>query len=130
MYAALTVLLATKVALAPLSSLTEEGGGLAALERTLAAGMVGLKDVAVIRAAEVKGALKKAKRRDLEACEGETPCLQEVGRLVGADVVVSGVANRLAEGDVVYLKGVDVKTGSETGSTTVTLSGPEPARAA
>jgi PEGA domain len=129
-YAALTVVLATKVALAPLSSVTEEGAGLAALEKTLATGMVGLKDVVVIRAAEVKATLKKAKRRDLEACEGETPCLQEVGRLVGADLVVSGVAHRLVEGDVVYLKTVDVKTGSETGSTTVTLSGPEPARAA
>jgi len=129
-YAALTVVLATKVAIAPLSSLTEEGGGLAALEKTLASGMIGLKDVEVIKPGEVKQALKKAKRRDLEACEGEPPCLQEVGQLAGANLVVYGVANRLAEGDVVYLKAVDVKTGSETGSTTVTFSGPEPARVA
>jgi hypothetical protein len=118
----------TRVALAPLSSLTEEGASLAGVEKLVAAALATVKDVDVVRAPDVRAALKKAKRRDLEGCEGEPRCLQEIGQLVGADIVVYGVAGALAEGQVVYLKAIEVKTGNETGSTTATLSGGEPTR--
>ncbi len=127
---ALAVAAPTRVALPPLSSLTEEGASLGAVEKSLATGLATIKDIDLVRPADVRNALKRAKRRDLEGCEGELQCLQEIGQLVGADVVVFGVAGALAEGQVVYLKAVEVKTGLETGSTTATLSGPEPARVA
>ncbi|HKA87294.1 MAG TPA: PEGA domain-containing protein [Haliangiales bacterium] len=118
----------TRVALVPLSSLTDEGTSLAGVEKTLAAGLATIKEVDLVRPDAVRNALKRAKRRDLEGCEGEPQCLQEIGQLVGAEVVVFGVAGGLAEGQVVYLKSVEVKTGQETGSTTATFSGPEPGR--
>jgi hypothetical protein len=119
-----------RVALAPLSSLTEEGASLGALERTLATGLATIKDIDVVRAQDVRNAIKKAKRRDLEGCEGEPQCLQEIGQLVGAELVVYGVAGGLAEGQVLYLKAVEVRSGLEIGSTTATFAGPEAARVA
>jgi hypothetical protein len=76
----------------------------------------------------VRQLLRKAKRRDLESCEGEPACLAELGKTVGASIVVSGEASSFADGVVVYLKAVDVAKAEEIGTTTlVTDAHPTPA---
>ena len=110
-----------KVALAPLASMTEHGPSLSALESEIASGFAAIKGIQIISPDEIRGTLKRQRRHELEACDGELHCLAELGKLVGASVVVSGEAGGLAEGQVVYLKAVDVASQTETGSTTLLI---------
>ncbi len=112
-----------RVALTPLVSMTEGSKGIAKLEEQVSNGLAGVSGFSLVPPVELKKALKKAKRPELEACEGDAHCLAEVGRLVGATLVVAGDVNELAEGSVVYLKVVDVVSEREIGSTTAILDG-------
>ncbi len=114
-------LLAVLVALAPVTSMTEGKEGLAAVEKTLAAALASVPDQEILSAARVRERLRAAKRRDLESCEGDAGCLGELGRAVGAAVVVSGEVAALAGGRVVYLKAVDAARGTLLRSTVLTL---------
>lgn len=123
--------LAAIVALAPVASMTEDAAGLTAIERTLAIALGHVPDEKVVPAAKVREALRAARRRDLESCE-EPACLAELGRLVGAEVVVSGQAAGLAGGRVVYLKAVDVPRAALLRTTVLVLppgGDPDPAEA-
>ncbi len=115
-----------RVAVAPVTSLTEGTTSTAALDQLIEAGVAAVPDRDVIAAQTVRQVLRKAKRRDLESCEGDAGCLAELGKTVGAAVVVSGEASGFADGLVVYLKAVDVARGEEIGTTTLVA----PARAA
>jgi PEGA domain-containing protein len=108
----------TRVAVVPLSSLTERAGSLAAMESQIAAAVGGVRGMQVITADEVRAAVRKARRHDLDGCD-DAHCLAEIGRLTGADVVVAGEAGGLSEGQVVYLKAIEVSGERETGSTTL-----------
>jgi hypothetical protein len=119
---------AVRVAVAPLTSLTEGSGRIAPIEAVVVDGLKGVRGVALVPMAELRQALKKARRPELEACDGEAPCLTEVGKLVGAQRVVSGEVGAIGEDQVVYLKVVDVAAARETGSTTAVLSKAEGAR--
>ena len=111
----------TRLALAPLSSLAEQTGGLDVAERTLGEGLAALPGVTVVSAAEVVKAARKAKRPELLSCESQPECLVETGKLMGAQVVVAGEVSELGESTVIYLKSIDVASGQETGSTTAVL---------
>jgi PEGA domain len=115
-----------RVAVAPVTSLTEGTTSTAALDQLVEAGIAGVPDRDVITAQTVRQVLRRAKRRDLESCEGEAACLAELGKTVGAAVVVSGEASGFADGAVVYLKAVDVASGEEIGATTL-VTGARPA---
>lgn len=123
-----------RVAVAPVTSLTEGTTSTAALEQLIEAGVAGVPDRDVVSAQTVRQLLRKAKRRDLESCEGDAACLAELGKAVGAGVVVSGEASGFADGLVVYLKAVDVARGEEIGTTTLVTAarpaGPPAASAA
>jgi hypothetical protein len=120
-----------RIAVAPLVSLTEEERKVvAAVEELVANGLASVDKHEVVGVAEVRKAIKRAKRVELESCEGDAHCLAELGRLVGASAVVAGDVSALAEGNVVYLKVVDVGTQREAGSTTAVLGGTETAMAA
>jgi hypothetical protein len=108
-----------RVAVAPVTSLTEGTTSTAALDQLIEAGVAAVPDRDVIAAQTVRQVLRKAKRRDLESCEGDAACLAELGKTVGAAVVVSGEASGFADGLVVYLKAVDVARGEEIGTTTL-----------
>ena len=77
----------------------------------------------VVSAATVATAIDKAKKPQLKTCEGDTGCLTELGKLVNAQVVVSGEVGGLGESKVIYLSATDVATGKELRSTTLTLGG-------
>jgi hypothetical protein len=111
----------SRVALAPLASLGEGAAQLGPVEQTIGEGLAGVPGTEVVAAADVAKAAKKAKRSDLGACEGQPPCLVEVGKLVGAAIVVTGDVSELGEVTVVYLKAVDA-AGNEISSTTAVLS--------
>jgi PEGA domain-containing protein len=111
------------VAVAPLSMLGAEDKSattkkmLAQIEQAIAA----LPGNKVIAAAKVSEAIDRAKKPQLKACEGDASCLAELGKLVGADVVVSGEVGGLGDSRVIYLGATDVASGKELRSTTLTL---------
>ena len=109
------------VAVAPLSTLGTEDTSAAtkkltaAIEQALAA-MPGTK---VVTAAAVGDAIKKAKKPQLKLCERDPACLAELGKLVGATIVIDGEVGGLGESQVVYLGATDVATAKELRSTTL-----------
>lgn len=109
------------VALAPLSTLGAENTSAAArkiageLEQALAA----LPGTKVIGAAQVAAAIARAKKPQLAACEGDSTCIAELGKLVGAQIVVTGEVGGLGAAQVIYLGATDVASGSELRSTTL-----------
>lgn len=109
------------VAVAPLSTLGTEDTSAAtkkltaAIEQAIAA-MPGTK---VVTGQQVSDAIKKAKKPQLRLCERDTACLAELGKLVGATIVIDGEVGGLGESQVVYLGATDVATGKELRSTTL-----------
>jgi hypothetical protein len=87
------------------------------IERAIAA----LPGNKVVPATQVAQAIDRAKKPQLKACEGDAACLAELGKLVGADVVVTGEVGGLGDSRVIYLGATDVATAKELRSTTFTL---------
>jgi hypothetical protein len=113
------------VAVAPLSTLGTEDTSAATKQLVAqieaAVGTLGA-DFRVVPSTQVADAIKKARKPQLRACEGEAPCLAEVGKLVGAQVVISGEIGGLGDARVVYLGATDVATAKELRSTTLSVS--------
>lgn len=109
------------VAIAPLSTLGAEdtSAGTRALVGQIEAAVAALPDTRVVRAAQVVEAIKKAKKPQLRACEGDPGCLTELASLVGAQLVISGEVGGLGESKVVYLAAVE--QGKELRSTTLAV---------
>jgi hypothetical protein len=111
------------VALAPFSTLGAEDRSastrklLGQIEQALAA----LPQTKVVTAAQVSDAITKAKKPQLKACEGDEACLAELGKLVGANVVVTGEVGGLGDSRVVYLGATDVAAAKELRSTTLAV---------
>jgi hypothetical protein len=114
---------ARRVVVAPLTGLSDGGPDLGPVQTLVGTGLAGVPGVTIIPDKEMRAALRKAKRKDLESCEGNDACLAELGKLVGAQVVVAGDVGELSGGLVAYLMAVDVATGKELGSTTAVLDG-------
>jgi hypothetical protein len=112
-----------KVVVAPLTGLVDGGPDLGPVQTLVNAGVAGVPGVSLVPDKEMRAALRKAKRKDLESCDGADACLAELGKLVGAQVVVAGDVGELSGGLVAYLMAVDVGTGRELGSTTAVLDG-------
>jgi hypothetical protein len=112
------------VAVAPLSTLGSEDKSaptkkvLAQVEQALAS-----QGNKVIASAQVIAAIDKAKKPALKACEGDGACLAELGKLVGAQVVVTGEVGGLGDSKVIYLSATDVASGKEMRSTTLVIGG-------
>ena len=90
------------VAIAPLSTLGAEDTS-AATKQVIAqieTATAALPDTKVISAAAVVDAIKKAKRPQLKVCEGDQACLAELGKLVGASVVIAGEVGGLGDSRV------------------------------
>jgi hypothetical protein len=112
-----------RVAIAPLSTLGAEDTSASARKLTgqLEAAVTALGD-RVITAAQVTAAIQKARRPQLRACEGEAACLAELGRLVGAEIVIAGQVGGLGESRIVYLGATEVAGARELRSTTLAVS--------
>lgn len=113
------------IAVAPLATLGTEDTSAAVRKLTaqLEAAIGALPDTRVVTAAQVAESVRRAKRPQLRSCEGEAACLAELGKLVGAALVVAGEVGGLGEAKVVYLGATDVATGAELRSTTLGLGG-------
>jgi len=111
------------VALAPLATLDAEDTSAPIKKLTgqleAAIGAIGMR---TISAATVADAIKKAKKPQLRACEGDPACIAELGKLVGATYVVAGQIGGLGDSKIVYLNATDVGAAKELRSTTLTLS--------
>jgi hypothetical protein len=111
------------VAIAPLSTLGAEdtSAGTKKLTGQIEAAVAALPGTKVVRAAQVAEAIKKAKKPQLRACEGDAGCLAELATLVGAQLVISGEVGGLGESRVVYL--AVTESGKELRSTTLSIGG-------
>jgi hypothetical protein len=109
--------------LAPLATLGSESSAadVKRSEKLLAKALASLDDISLIPTSTALTAIKKAKRNELRACEGEAACLAALGGLVQAELVVYGELGGLGDAQVVYLKLIDVATGREIRSTTLEL---------
>lgn len=111
------------VAISPLSTMGAEDKSaptkklIVQIEQAIAA-MPGTKLVA---SAQVSAAIDKAKKPQLKQCEGESTCVTELGKLVGAQLVITGEVGGLGDSKVVYLKTTDVTAGRELRSTTLAM---------
>ena len=120
------------VAIAPLSTLGAEDKSAAAkqlaveLERAFAS----LPATRVIPAASVGDAIARAKKPALRACEGDPACLADVGKLVGAQVVIAGEVGGLGASQVVYLSATEVASAKELRATTLAIGDKDTATAA
>lgn len=114
------------VALAPLSTFGAEdtSAPIKQLTQQLEAAIGKLPDTKLVSSAQVAEAIKKAKKPQLKQCEGEMDCLVELGRLVGANVLITGEIGGLGEAKVVYLGATDITAGRELRSTTLAVGKP------
>jgi hypothetical protein len=117
------------VAVAPMSTLGAEDKSVSVKKVTgqLEAAIVALGATKLIPAAQVAEAIKKAKKAQLKECDGEPECLAEVGKLVGADVVIAGQVGGLGDAKIIYLGATDVATAKELRSTTLAVGAKEDA---
>jgi hypothetical protein len=111
------------VAITPLSTLGSEDKSAATkkLLGQIEQAFASLPGTKVVPAAQVSAAIDKAKKPGLRQCEGEAGCVTEVGKLVGAQFVVTGEVGGLGDSKVVYLKLTDVTAGRELRSTTLAV---------
>ncbi|HZJ67833.1 MAG TPA: PEGA domain-containing protein [Kofleriaceae bacterium] len=111
------------VAIAPLSTLGTEdtSAGTRKLTADIEAAVAALPATRVVRAAQVADAIKRARKPQLRACEGDAGCLAELATLVSAQIVISGEVGGLGESRVVYLAATE--NGKELRSTTLSVGG-------
>jgi len=111
------------VAIAPLSTLGTEdtSAGTRKLTADIEAAVAALPATKVVRAAQVADAIKRARKPQLRACEGDAGCLAELATLVSAQIVISGEVGGLGESRVVYLAATE--NGKELRSTTLSVGG-------
>lgn len=111
------------VAVMPLSTLGAEdkSAGTKKLLVQIENAIASLPGTKVVPSAQVTAAIERAKKPQLKQCEGDSACAAEVGRLVGAQFVVTGEIGGLGESRVIYLKTTDVTAGREVRSTTLAI---------
>ncbi len=117
------------VAVIPLSTLGAEDTSTQVKKVTaqLEAAIGAIGGTKVVTAAQVADAIKKAKKAQLKACDGEAACLAEVGHLVGADLVIAGQVGGLGDAKIIYLGATEVATAKELRSTTLSIGAKEDA---
>jgi len=111
------------VAVTPLSTLGAEdrSAGTKKLLGQIEQAIASLSQTKVVTAAQVATAIDRAKKPQLKQCEGDPACVSEIGKLVGAQYVVTGEVGGLGESKVVYLKTIDAGAGRELRSTTLAI---------
>ena len=111
------------VALAPFSTLGAQDTSAATRKLTaeIEQAFAALPGTKVVSAAQVAEAVARAKKPQLLACEGDASCVAELGKLVGAQIVVTGEVGGLGASQVVYLGATDVASARELRSTTLAV---------
>jgi hypothetical protein len=111
------------IAVAPLSTLDAEDTSASTRKVTaqIETAIAGMPATKVVTTAQVAEAIKRAKKPQLKACEGDGKCLAELGKLTNAQFVIAGQVGGLGESKVVYLNITDVSTAKELRSTTLSV---------
>jgi hypothetical protein len=111
------------VAVAPLTSVGAEDTSASTkkIVAQLEAAIAALPNTKLIGSAAVGDAIKRSNKPALRACELEPACLSEIGKLVGANVVIAGEVVGIGDAKVIYLNASEA--GKDTKSTTLTLGG-------
>ncbi len=111
------------VALVPLSTLGTEDTSASTKKLTseLEAALATLPGTKVVTSAQVADAIKRSKKSQLKVCDRDQTCLADVGKLVGATIVVDGEVAGLGDSKIVYLAATDAETGKELRSTTLSV---------
>jgi hypothetical protein len=111
------------IAVAPLSTLDAEDTSASTRKVTaqIETAIAGMPATKVVTSAQVAEAIKRAKKPQLKACEGDGKCLAELGKLTNAQFVIAGQVGGLGESKVVYLNITDVSTAKELRSTTLSV---------
>jgi hypothetical protein len=111
------------IAVAPLSTLDAEDTSASTKKVTaqIETAIAALPATKVVTATQVADAIKRSKKSQLKACEGDAQCLAEIGKLTNAQFVIAGQVGGLGESKVVYLNITDVASGKELRSTTLAV---------
>jgi len=111
------------VAVTPLSTLGAEdkSAGTRKLLGQIEQAIASLPGTKVVPNTQVTAAIDRAKKPQLKQCEGDPACAAEIGKLVGAQFIVTGEIGGLGESKVIYLKAMDVGAGREVRSTTLSI---------
>ena len=114
-----------RMVIAPLATLGSESkaADVRAAQKLVSRGLASLGSVDLIDGNTMLEAVKRAKRPELRACDGELLCLVALGQLMSADYTVFGEVGGLGNAQVIYLKLVDVKAAREVRSTVLELDG-------
>lgn len=114
-----------KVVLAPLATLGSESSSseVRAADKVVSRGLAALDTVELIGTGAARAAIRRARRPQLRACDGEAGCLADLGQLMGAEYTVYGEVGGLGSAQVVYLKLVDARARREIRSTVLELGG-------
>jgi PEGA domain len=111
-----------KVVLAPLATLgTESSSAEVRAAQKLVAGGLAAVPVDLVDHAAMLDAIRRARRPELRACDGESECLADLGQLVGADYAVYGEVGGLGLAQVIYLKLFDARARNEVRATVLEL---------
>ena len=111
------------IAVAPLSTLDAEDTSASTKKVTaqIETAIAALPATKVVTATQVADAIKRSKKSQLKACEGDTQCLADIGKLTNAQFVIAGQVGGLGESKVVYLNITEVASGKELRSTTLAV---------
>ncbi len=120
-----------RVVVAPLATLGAESSAsdVRAAQRLVTRAMAALGSVDLVGHAAMLDAVKRVRRPQLRACDGDTSCLSDLGQLLAADYAVYGEVGGLGRAQVVYLKLIDVRARSEVRSEVHELGGAASAEA-
>jgi hypothetical protein len=112
-----------RVVIAPLATLGAESSSaeVRAAQKLVARGFTALGSVELVGQPAMLAAVKRARRPELRACDGQPECLASLGQLVGADFAVYGEVGGLGGAQVIYLKLVDARARQELRATVLEL---------
>ncbi|HWM89115.1 MAG TPA: PEGA domain-containing protein [Kofleriaceae bacterium] len=120
-----------RAVVAPLATLGAESSSseVRAAQRLVTRALTAVGSVSIVGHAAMLDAVKRARRPELRACDGDVACLADLGQLVAADLAIYGEVGGLGAAQVVYLKLVDVRGRREVRSSVLELGGPQAADA-
>jgi PEGA domain len=120
-----------KIVVAPLATLGAESSAadVRAAQNLVTRAITELGSVDLVSQPVLLQAIRRARRPELRACDGDATCLADLGQLVGAGYAVYGEVGGLGSAHVVYLKLVDVRERREVRSEVLEMGRSRPAAA-
>jgi hypothetical protein len=117
-----------KIVVAPLATLGAESSAadVRAAQTLVTRAIAELGVVDLVSQPALLQAIRRARRPELRACDGDAACLADLGQLLGAGYAVYGEVGGLGRAQVVYLKLVDVRERREVRTEVLEMGGSRP----